>query len=99
MGGEVKTVKVEIFDQTYQIRGEIDEAYTEELARYVDGKMRQVAEATGTVDSIRVAVLTALNIADELHELRNHAGELEGTIRQRAERCLRLVERALATSA
>jgi cell division protein ZapA len=95
----VKTVKVEIFDQTYQIRGEIDEAYTEELARYVDGKMRQVAEATGTVDSIRVAVLAALNIADELQELRKRAGELEGTIRQRAERCLRLVERALTASA
>ena len=95
----MKTVKVEIFDQTYQIRGEIDEAYTEELARYVDGKMRQVAEATGTVDSIRVAVLAALNIADELHELRKGAGELEGSLRQRAERCLRLVERALATSA
>jgi cell division protein ZapA len=95
----VKTVKVEIFDQTYQIRGEIDEAYTEELARYVDEKMRQVAEATGTVDSIRVAVLAALNIADDLHELRKRAGELEGTIRQRAERCLRLVERTLAASA
>ncbi len=95
----MKTAKVEIFDQTYQIRGEIDEAYTQELAHYVDGKMRQVAEATGTVDSIRVAVLAALNIADELHELRNRAGELEGTIRQRAERCLSLVERALAASA
>ena len=90
-----KTVKVEIYDQTYHIRGELEEAYVTELARYVDAKMREVAEATRTVDSLRVAVLAALNIADELHALRQRQTEIEAPLRERAERCLTLVERAL----
>ncbi len=86
-----KTVTVEIYDQTYHIRGDVDEAYVTQLARYVDTKMREVAEATHTVDSLRVAVLAALAIADDFHALRQRQGELH----QRAERCLSLVERAL----
>jgi len=90
------TFKVEIYDQTYRIQGQEDEeAYIQELARYVDRRMREIGEATGTVDTLRVAVLTALNIADELHLLRQQS---EG-VRDRAERCLRLVERALEHSA
>ncbi len=94
-----KRVKVEIYDQTYHIGGELDEAYVAEMARYVDGKMREVAEATKTVDSLRVAVLAALAIADELHSLRQGQDEKERPLRERAERCLTLVERALKQSA
>ena len=65
-----KRLKVEIYDQIYNIGGELDEAYVAEMARYVDAKMREVAEATKTVDSLRVAVLAALAIADELHSSR-----------------------------
>ncbi len=92
-------LKVEIYDQTYNIGGELDEAYVAELARYVDAKMREVAEATQTVDSLRVAVLAALAIADELHALRQGHGETERSLRERAQRCLTLVERALNQSA
>ena len=94
-----KRVKVEIYDQTYHLGGELDEACVKELARYVDTKMRQVAEATQTVDSLRVAVLAALAIADELHALRQGQSEMERTLRERAQRCLTLVERALKQSA
>ena len=94
-----KPVRVEIYDQTYHIGGELEQAYVEELARYVDTKMREVAEATQTVDSLRVAVLAALAIADELHTLRQRQEEMEGALRARAERCLNLVERALKQSA
>ena len=90
-----KTIRVEIYDQPYHIRGELDEAYVHKLARFVDERMRTVAEATRTVDSLRVAVLAALNIADELHALRQRQNELESTLRQRTERCLTLVEQAL----
>ena len=58
-------VRVEIFDQSYNLRGS-DEEHIRKLADYVDHKMRLVAEHTSTVDSLRVAVLAALNIADEL---------------------------------
>ena len=59
-------VRVEIFDQPYNLRGS-DPEYILKLAEYVDGKMRAVAEQTHTVDSVRLAVLAALNIADEYH--------------------------------
>ena len=62
-------VRVEIFDQAYNLRG-TDPDYILKLAEYVDSKMRAVAEATNTIDTARLAVLAALNIADEYHLLR-----------------------------
>jgi cell division protein ZapA len=63
------SVRVEIFDQVYNLRGS-DPEYILKLAEYVDAKMRAVAEATNTVDTVRLAVLAALNIADEYHLLK-----------------------------
>lgn len=90
-----KTIRIDIFDQSYNIRGEMDETAVRELAAFVDAKMRAVSEATRTIDSMRVAVLAALNIADELHALRARQEKLESEIRQRTERALDLVEQAL----
>ncbi len=92
-------VKIEIYDQTYHIAGDLRRAYVEKLAEYVDGKMREVARSTGTVDSVRVAVLAALAIADELHAVRQGRDESRDKLRERAEKCLKLVERALQQSA
>ncbi len=63
------SVRVEIFDQAYNLRGS-DPEYISKLAEYVDAKMRAVAEATNTIDTVRLAVLAALNIADEYHLLK-----------------------------
>ena len=63
------SVRVEIFDQAYNLRGS-DPDYILKLAEYVDAKMRAVAEATNTIDTVRLAVLAALNIADEYHLLK-----------------------------
>jgi cell division protein ZapA len=63
------SVRVEIFDQAYNLRGS-DPEYILKLASYVDAKMRSVAEATNTIDTVRLAVLAALNIADEYHLLK-----------------------------
>ncbi len=92
-------VKVQIFGQTYSIRGELDEEYVQELAAYVDEKMRTLAEATATVDTQKAAVLAALAIADELHGSRKERGGREEMLREQAERCLTLVERALKQTA
>jgi cell division protein ZapA len=59
------TISVDIYDQTYHLRGQ-DAEYVRRLAAMVDDKMRAVAAHGKTVDSLRVAVLAALNIADEL---------------------------------
>src|SRR5713226_4655468 len=66
-------VRVEIFDQAYNLRGS-DAEYILKLAEYVDTKMRAVAEQTHTVDTARLAVLAALNIADEYHLLKRNCG-------------------------
>ena len=74
-------VVVEIYDQVYQLRG-TDAAYIEKLAGIVDGKMRAVSAHGATVDSLRVAVLAALNIADELVALRARYDTLNGSLNQ-----------------
>jgi cell division protein ZapA len=74
-------VSVEIYDQVYHLRG-VDPRYIEQLAALVDGKMRAVASHGGTVDSLRVAVLAALNIADELLTLRERHATLAGNLHQ-----------------
>ena len=66
-----KSVRVEIFDQGYNLRGS-DADYIIKLAEYVDSKMRAVSEQTHTVDTARLAVLAALNIADEYHLLKRN---------------------------
>ena len=92
-------VKVEIFGQTYSIQGELEPAYVHKLAKLVDEKMHAIAAATGTIDTQKVAVLAALAIADELQTLQFQRGEDTELLREQAERCLTLVERALKQTA
>lgn len=92
-------VKVQIFGQTYAIRGQLDERYVQKLAAYVDAKMNAIADSTATVDTQKIAILAALAIADELHSVQRERGEHEELLREQAERCLTLVERALKQSA
>jgi cell division protein ZapA len=92
-------VKVQIFGQTYTIHGELDAAYVQKLAAYVDEKMSAIADATSTIDTVKVAVLAALAIADELHTVQRDRGESDELLREQAERCLTLVERALKQTA
>lgn len=77
------SIRVDIYDQSYNLRG-TDPEYILKLAEYVDLKMRAVAEKTATVDSLRVAVLAALNIADEYHLLKNKYDSIASTYEKRA---------------
>ncbi len=76
---ESKAVAVEIYDQIYHLRG-TDPAYIEQLAHVVDAKMRAVSSLGNTVDSLRVAVLAALNLTDELETLRQRYDALAGSL-------------------
>lgn len=91
-------VKIDIYDQSYRFGDDQDEEYLKKLAAYVDQKMRTVAESTRTVDSLKVAVLAALNIADEMFTLRDRQQEIDGPLRKRVEKCVALVEKALEHS-
>ena len=66
MADKPNLVHVQIFGQTYAVKAGTDPAYVEKLAAFVDGQMTEVSRGSGAVDSVRVAVLAALNIADEV---------------------------------
>ena len=59
---------VTIYGRTYQLRGHDDPDYLRELAARVDERMREVVEATATADTLKVAILAALNLADECEQ-------------------------------
>ena len=89
-----ESVRVEIYDQTYNLRGS-DPAYIKKLADYVDSKMRTVAQQTQTVDSLRLAVLAALNIADEYQILKRKYDDISGDFDQRARELSGALDEAL----
>jgi cell division protein ZapA len=62
-----RIVEIEIYGQKYRIRvkGEEDEKYINHLTTYVDQKMHEVAVKSKSADMLKIAVLAALNIADE----------------------------------
>jgi cell division protein ZapA len=92
--GNGSSVRVEIYDQAYNLRG-TDPDYIFKLAEYVDTKMRSVAEQTSTVDSLRLAVLAALNIADEYQVLKRKYDAIAGSYSARASELSNLLSDAL----
>ncbi len=86
MAEQPSLVHVEIFGQTYAVRAGADPGYVERLAAFVDGKMKEVARSTKTVDSQRIAVLAALNVADELFAAREGAQSGDQAAERRARR-------------
>ena len=81
-----RVVTVEIAGQRYPIRSALDERYVTELAAYVDQKMRAASQAAPTSDMLGVAVLVALNIADEYFRAREQQSSVTGDLNERAMR-------------
>ena len=76
-GNDVSTI-VEIFGQEYNVRGEGDPDYLTELARLVDSRMREVAAQVATIDPLKIAILAALNLADEFSRYRKQREDAAG---------------------
>ena len=89
-------VTVEIAGQRYPIRSSLDERYVAELAAYVDQKMRAASAAAPTSDMLGLAILVALNIADEYFRIRQQHSSSSGDLNERAMRLGRLVDDVLA---
>lgn len=66
MSSRIPTTAVEIFGATYHVRGTDDSGHLQEIAGLVDRKMREVAERLSSDDPAKIAILAALNLADEL---------------------------------
>jgi cell division protein ZapA len=90
-----KVVAVEIHGQQYPIRTGLDPEYVTRIAAYVDERMRAVTEATPTGDLLRLVVLAALNIADELFRCRDASRARSGEIAERAHELEELLDRVL----
>ena len=72
-----RSVAVKIGGRDYRIRSDLDEAWLQRVAAAVDEAMRRIRDHTDTVDSLEVAVLTALNLSRELLHLRERVAQLE----------------------
>jgi cell division protein ZapA len=95
MSDSGRVIPVEIFGQRYPIRSTLDPEYVSRLAAYVDEKMRAAGESAPTGDPQRLAVLAALNVADELFRSRELTRARNGQVAERAEEMERLLDRVL----
>ncbi len=86
------SIDVEVYGQKLALRPIEDESYAHELARYVEGQMQTIAQGATTTTPLKVAILAAMNIADQLfrQESRRQAGEAE--IERRAEGLLECID-------
>jgi cell division protein ZapA len=85
MPEKANLVHVEIFGQTYAVKAGADPGYVEALAAFVDAQMKDVSRASAAVDSVRVAVLAALNLADEVFRLRRELEQAQSQPRAQPE--------------
>ncbi|MEP6850741.1 MAG: cell division protein ZapA [Acidobacteriota bacterium] len=90
-----QSIRVEIYNQTYSIRSDGDNEYIMRLAEYVDGKMREISSGTLTVDSLKVAILAALHIADEYYQLKNNIAQTDAQLASRSAECAEMLDRVL----
>jgi len=95
MPDEGRVVPVEIAGQRYPIRSSLDPEYVARLATYVDEKMRAAADTSPSGDSMRLAVIAALNVADELFRCRDANRARNGELAERTQELERLVDRVL----
>jgi cell division protein ZapA (FtsZ GTPase activity inhibitor) len=94
VSGTTSPTPVTIYGKTYHLRGDNDTAYLNELAQEVDRQMREVAEATGTADTLSVAILAALNITDEFLQARR--GPVSKETARQLDRFVAQIDEALA---
>lgn len=100
--GGNRSVRVEIYGQAYSILTEGQSDHILSLADMVDRRMKEIARATLTVDSLKVAILAAMHIAEELHQARRRLEEVDRDVAERSTRCSaeldQFLKRALAES-
>ena len=88
-----RSVSVQIAGVRYSLKTDEDERWVKSIAAFVDGKMREVQKSTRTVDTQSAAVLTALQVAEELFAERRDARELRKSIREKSQVLLDYLER------
>ena len=98
LGQEEKTVRVSIFGEEYPLRGDANTEYMLRVAEYVDRSMRTVAEKCVHLSTAKVAVLAAINIADELFRERSDSQKQLTDVEEKANDILDWLDAKLADS-
>ena len=93
-----RTIDVEIYDQKYSIvlKSDIQESEIRRIADDVDERMREISAAANTPDSLKIAILTALHLAQELREQRRNAEQNEVIIRKKSDEWTHALEQLLS---
>jgi cell division protein ZapA len=93
---ESRVISVEINGIRYPIRSHLDAAYIADLAAYVEQKMSLAASETPAGDTLKIAVLAALNIADECFRAREEGSARQSDLTRRAQELEQMLDIALA---
>jgi cell division protein ZapA len=92
---EKNATTVEIFGREYKIRGVADEQYMRRVAGYVDEKMREVSAGSSLPSHDRLAILAALNIADELFQERKRSTDVHSSVEAKAHKLIGILDKNL----
>lgn len=92
---EKSATTVEIFGREYKIKGVGDERYVQSIAKYVDDKMREVSNESSLPSQDRLAILAALNIADELFQERQQSFDVCSSIEEKTDRMINVLDKNL----
>lgn len=88
-------VKVQILGNTYNIQGEAQEDYILQLAEYVNDKMEEVRTGLATGNQLQVAILAALNIADEYYQMKAMKAHLTSDLERKANALITMLDEGL----
>ncbi len=90
-----RTIEVEVFGHRFSLQGEGEEAYFHELAEFVDAQMRTLAQQTRTATPTKLAILTAINLSDQLMQLQKSQKSGEAEVERRTQVLLDTIEEHL----
>ncbi|HLG20020.1 MAG TPA: cell division protein ZapA [Bdellovibrionota bacterium] len=86
------TTDIQILGKTYSVRSDTDASFATETAKLVNGKMRELMDKAGALSAEKVAVLTAMNLAGELLQIRKREESIRESLKQKARKLLRLID-------
>jgi cell division protein ZapA len=92
---KVHVINIKIYDREYSLRTSGDTERLCSLCTYLDRRMRDMAASSGSVDTLKVAVLAALSLADELYRAREALQKIDDSLSRRSLACVSMLDRFL----
>ena len=90
---EPSSVRVKIYDREFALRTTGDPARLQALCESLDKRMREIAASTGAVDTLKVAILAALSLGDDLQRIEEELSKLDESVARRSLACASMLDR------